>query len=344
MKTTMKTIQLIGFLFIIGGSAHVDAQQEGHYINNANNPYIVNPAAGGLIDVMQLELTSRSQWLGYSNGPRAMMINGFSSIKIGESGAGLGEFNYKDKALFSAPERSLGFIKHVVGGKALVESIGPFQKTTVQGTYAIHLPFSKDYNISAGLGLGWSSLGIIEDRVILFQEDDIAYSEFLGKTSSQNIFDASAGITFYGKNLFIGLSSTQILKNKAVFDDVLTESNFNRHYFLIAKYRFDMGDLMSLEPSIVGKIVENSPFSADFGVRATYNKSAWIGVQYRLTNALTLQVGANIIKNLYISYGYEYSLGAIRSVNNGTHEIQLGFYLGNNRNLDREMKAANSEE
>ncbi|MFT5858718.1 MAG: type IX secretion system PorP/SprF family membrane protein [Flavobacteriaceae bacterium] len=339
----MKTIKLI-VLFILLGASHVEAQQDGHYINTINNPFIVNPAAGGLSDVMQLELTSRSQWLGYSNSPRAMIFNGFSPIKIGKSSEGLSEFNYKDRALFEAPERSIGLIKHVVGGRALIESIGPFQKTSVHGSYAIHLPFSKNYNISAGLGIGWSSLGIIQDRVVLFQEDDISYSEFLGNTSSQNILDASAGVTLYSKNLFVGFSSTQVLKNKAVFADVVTESNFNRHYYIIAKYNFEMGDLMSLEPSVVGKLVENSPFSADLGIRAIYKKSAWIGLQYRLTNAVTLQVGANIIKNLYVSYGYEHSLGAIRSANNGTHEIQLGFYLGNNRNLDKERKDAEQAE
>jgi len=329
---------LIAALFFIFTCSEVEAQQESHYINIANNPFLVNPAAGGLSDVMQLELISRSQWMGYGNGPRTMMLTGFSPIKIGSSGSGRNEFNIDDNTLFSSPQRSIGTIKHVVGGKAMHESIGPFLKTTAQGSYSIHLPFSKSLNVSAGLGLGWSNLGIQKDRVVLFQADDISYAQFLGNTSSQNILDANAGITIYGKNLFIGISTTQLLKNTAEFNDVLTESNFNRHYFFIAKYRFQMGDIMSLEPSAVGKMVMNSPFSADIGVRAVYKNSAWLGIQYRTSNAITAQVGANIIKNIYVAYGYEYSTGTIRSVTNGTHEIQLGFYLGKNKGSENTSK------
>ncbi|MFT5777267.1 MAG: type IX secretion system PorP/SprF family membrane protein, partial [Crocinitomicaceae bacterium] len=232
----------------------------------------------------------------------------------------------------------------VVGGRALYDAIGPFLKASVHGNYAIHIPFTKSLNMSAGLGLGWSNFGIREDRVVLHQADDVSYSEFLGNTSAQNILDVNAGITLYGKNLFVGISTTQLLKNKTQFGDVETQSNFNRHYFLIAKYQIKLGEELSIEPTVVGKIVQNSPLAADFGARLIYKKGAWFGIQYRTSNALTFQVGANLIKNIYISYGYELGIGQLRTANNGTHEVQLGFYLGKNRNLDKEIKEGNTEE
>ncbi len=344
MKKEMTILQSIAAFLIVFSLNGLNAQQESHYINIANNPFIINPAASGLTDVMQLELTSRAQWIGYGNGPRTMILNGYVPVKIGNSGTERGEYNEEDKALFESPERSVGHIKHVLGGKAMHESIGPFLKTTIQGSYSIHLPFSKTLNISAGLGLGWSNLGIQEDRVVLFQTDDISYAQFLGNTSSQNILDANAGVTLYGKNLFLGVSTTQLLKNTAEFADVVTESNFNRHYFFIGKYRFQMGDVMSLEPSFVGKIVKNSPFSADVGIRANYKNSAWIGLQYRTSNAITAQIGANIIKNFHIAYGYEYATGPLRSASNGTHEIQIGFYLGKNSRSSNPSKLDSGEE
>ena len=78
-------------------------------------------------------------------------------------------------------------MKHVVGGRAMYESIGPFNKTSISGSYAFHLPFTKKVNFGAGIGLGWSNLGINQNRVVLYQEDDAAYNQFLGNTSSQNI-------------------------------------------------------------------------------------------------------------------------------------------------------------
>ena len=87
----------------------------------------------------------------------------------------------------------------------------------------------------------------------------------------------------------------------------------------------------------MGKFAESSPASIDAGARFIYNKSAWLGIQYRTSNALVFQIGANLVKNLYVSYAFEQGTGPIRLASNGTHEIQLGFYLGKNRNADKEI-------
>ena len=52
-------------------------QQESQFINTINNPFLVNPAAGGLAGVMQFEATSRTQWAGYNGGPKNNVIGRF---------------------------------------------------------------------------------------------------------------------------------------------------------------------------------------------------------------------------------------------------------------------------
>ncbi len=339
MKKSKSVVRLISFSFIVLAFSPLIAQQEGQYLNLSNNPFMVNPAAGGLSDVFQLELSSRRQWLGYEGGPRSLFLVGHSQFKVGKSkDAVLNEFNSANTTLFQSPERSVGKIKHVVGGKALYDAIGPFMKTSVYGSYAFHLPFTRKVNFGAGIGLGWSNLGVNQERVVLYQADDSAYDQFLGNSSTQNILDANAGVVFYGEKLFVGLSTTQLLKNDVVFQNIATESNFNRHYFVVAKYRFTLNEQFEIEPSAVAKFAENSPFSGDFGARLIYGKSSWFALQYRTSNALTFQIGSNLIKNIYVSYGYELGMGPLRTGTNGSHELQLGFYLGNNRNVAKETK------
>lgn len=339
MKKAFQTISYLLAATFICSSADMFAQQEGHYLNMASNPFILNPAAGGLSDVAHIELSSRNQWTGYSGGPRSVLLVGHTQLKVGKSSnSGLQEFNTDNSMLFQSPKRSTGKMKHVVGGKAVYDAIGPFVKTSVYGSYGFHLPFTKKINFGAGLGLGWSNLGILQDRVVLYQENDGAYDQFLGNTSSQNILDANAGVVFYGENLFFGLSTTQLLKNSVEFDDVVTTSSFNRHYFLVAKYNFDLSEQFSLEPTVVAKYIQNSPFSADIGARFIYNKASWLALQYRTSNAFTFQVGTNIVKNIYVSYGFEIATGPLRTATSGTHELQLGFYIGKNRNMAKEIK------
>lgn len=313
------------------------AQQESQFINAINNPYILNPAASGMAGVMQFEVISRTQWTGYDGGPNTMMLTGSSQIKSGTKTT-LSEFNIKDETLFANPKTTTGKIKHVVGGKIINDAIGPFGKTSIHGSYAFHMPFSKEMNFGGGLGLGWSNFRINQDRVVLYDTEDQLYSGFLGNTAKQNFFDVNAGLVFYNDRFFGGVSVHQALKNDVVFNDVPTESDYNRHYFLIAKYKFDSNEDFQIEPGVVAKLAEQSPISLDIGLRVLYHNAAWLGLQYRTSNAFVIQAGANIIKNLYVSYGYEVSSGAVRTSRNGTHEIQLGIYIGNNRKIKKEME------
>lgn len=324
--------------FISAITLSVYGQQESQYLNAINNPYLLNPAAGGMPNVAQIELTSRIQWIGY-NGPQTFCLTGNSPFKFKKEGdKAISEYNLEDKAFFEAPKAATGKLKHIAGGKVISDRIGPFSKTSIFGSYGIHLPFSKKLNFGAGLGVGWSNFRVMPDRVVLYQEEDAAYSEFLSSTSVQNFFDANAGLVVYNDHLMLGFSSSQILRTKASIWTHFNESIFNRHYFLTGRYRFDFDNKLSLEPQVVGKFAENSPSSWDFGLRAYYNRAAWIGLQYRTSNAMVVQVGANLIKNLYINYGYEMATGPIKTGNNGTHEIQLGIYIGNNRNMEKEIK------
>ena len=341
MKRINYTIGLVALNFML--SAVVFGQQEYQFANTVNNPYLLNPAAGGLTDVMQIEASTRMQWLGYDGGPKTILLSGHSQIKFGKSGDKvLEEFNVRDEKLFKGPSVTTSKAKHVLGGKIWNDAIGPFSKMAIQASYAYHLPLTRKINIGVGLGIGYNNFRLNDSKVILHQNDDNAYAQFLGNSSQQSFADAQAGLVLYGEKFFFGLSTTQFLKNKVELDQISTASNFNRHYFMIAKYKIEGEGDISIEPNVVVKMVQNSPVSVDFGARALYKNSSWFGVQFRTSSSLVFQIGSNLIKNLYMSYAYEASMGKLRTAGNSTHEIQLGYYLGRNRNVDKELKE-NSE-
>jgi len=315
------------------------AQQEYQFSNSAFNPYLLNPAAGGMTDVMHFELSSRLQWLGYEGAPQTFMATGNSQFTFKKKDKNvLGEFNTQGDKLFAGPKVSVAKKKHVIGGKIWNDAIGPFSKTSFQASYAYHLPLTKKLNFGVGLGLGMSNFQVNSNKVNLYQADDNTYSQFLGNSSQQNVGDAQAGFVIYGEKLYVGLSSTQILKNDVVLSNIMTASNFNRHYFTMVKYKIAISKTLALEPSILLKSVANSPLSFDLGARVISKNRSWASFQYRKGGSLIFQVGSNLIKNLYLAYSYEYSAGKIRTANNGTHEVQLGWYIGKNRNLEDELK------
>jgi type IX secretion system PorP/SprF family membrane protein len=337
-KKMKKFIHILLVFGVFFGSSFVLAQQEYQFANAINNPFLINPAAGGMTDVIQLEATARMQWLGYNGGPRTMLFAGNSQVNFKKSDDVLGEFNVEDKKLFEGPSVSTAKRKHVIGGKVWNDAIGPFSKIAVQGSYAYHLPFSKKLNMGLGIGLGYSNFRLDDSRVTLYQNDDDFYQQFQGNTAQQNLADAQGGIVLYSERLFIGISGTQLLKNKVKLNQITSGSIFSRHYFFIFKYKvLNKGDL-ALEPSVVTKITGNSPISVEFGTRAIYKNQSWAGLQFRTNSQLVFMIGSNLVKNLYMNYAFELSMGKLRTAGNGTHELQLGYYLGKNRNIDKELK------
>ncbi len=323
MKLTMKNSIVIALLFCSGA---LFSQQEAQFASGFQNPYIYNPAAGGLSSVTQIDLVARLQWVGYGGGPKTINFSGHSIVGAGNS-ARLQEYNPEGKFMHARPAVTVGALKHVVGGRIMSDEIGVFNKVGVYGSYAIHLPVTKEFNIGAGVGLGWGNHRINSNRVILADAMDDAYAAALGSTAQQHIFDANAGLVFYGKGLFFGASMTHALKNKAAFNGVETQSFYNRHYFLQLSYGLKVGKSV-LEPGVIAKFADNSPVNLDFGARFIYKNAMWLGIYGRTSNNLVFQFGTTVVENIYISYAYEHSMGKIRNAASGTHEIQLGIYIG----------------
>lgn len=314
-----------------------NSQQESQFAISAYNPFLLNPAAGGMTNVLNIESTTRFQWTGYTGSPRTIMLSGSAPISFGGS-QGMDEYNAFHEPFYEAPSITSGVKKHVVGGRIINDAIGPFMRTSLYGSYAIHLPLTKKISVGAGLGIGFSNFSINQDRVLLYHEDDVTYNGFLANSSSQNYLDANAGIVAYSEQFVFGLSMQQAFNNKAVFADIITESRFNRHFFLTARYHFDTDMDIAVEPMATLKYEPKSPISADLGARGIWQNKVWLGLQYRTSNAIIIQVGSVIIKNLYLNYSYEASTGIVSNYASSSHEIQLGIYLGNNRNIKKEIE------
>lgn len=319
----MKNLIFISITFFSG---YTFSQQESQFAAAFHNPYLYNPAAGGMASVTQIDVIARLQWTGAGQGPKTVNLSGHSIVGIKNS-ARIQEYNPNGKAMHALPETTVGALKHVVGGKVMSDEIGVFNKVGVYGSYAIHLPVTKQFNFGAGLGLGWGNFRINQSRVILYDQMDDTYAAALGNTSQQHILDANAGIVFYGKGLFFGASMTQVFKNSAKFNNVETGSNYNRHYFLNLSYGLKIGKSV-LEPGVIMKVGEKTPVNLDFGARFIYRNATWLGIYGRTSNNLVFQLGTTVVENIYISYAYEHSIGKIRNAASGTHEIQLGIYIG----------------
>lgn len=316
----------------------VYSQQDIQFSQVLSNPYLFNPAAGGMSDVGELAIGTRSQWLSVEGKPVTYYVSGQSRIRVGKQSdeAALMEFNTEKHSFYATPERTIGN-KHIVGGKVVADQIGPFSRTGFTGSYAIHLPFTKKINVGLGIGLGAMNFAIKDEKVKLYQGDDAAYLSYVGASGRQGMIDVQSGLVFYNNRFYFGISGSQLMKNKVRFKGIDTESSMERHLYAVGSYYFPIKSY-GLEPVVMVKNTVASPLSYDVGLRFHYRGMGWLSLGYRGNSALSAGFGLNALRNFRVAYAFEMGLSGLRTFGNGSHEIQLGFVFGRNRNMDKEFR------
>lgn len=337
----MKTRNILFFALFISGTAL--AQQDIQFSQTLFNPYVFNPAAAGLTNLTEMNIGMRTQWLAVEGKPQTYYANVQSQIRFKKAkGAVLDEFNREGRSFYDSPQRTIGR-KHILGGKFVSDVIGPFNKTSAMGSYAIHLPLTQKLNAGVGIGLGWSNFAINQERVSLIESNDAAYQQYLATANNQNLIDVQTGLVLYNDRFLFSLSGSQFLKNKMRFDGVETESAFERHLYALASYRFDLSSTYAIEPLVILKNTTASPLSFDAGARFHYQRIGWLSLSYRSKSTVCAGIGLNLLKNFRLAYAFEFGVSGTRSFGAGAHELHLGFVLGRRRNMDKEFKQQEKE-
>jgi type IX secretion system PorP/SprF family membrane protein len=221
---------------------------------------------------------------------------------------------------------------HGIGLQVINDQAGPFNNFSVFATYAYHIPLSVKTNLSAGIGLGASDLTLNTNKLVWgdnFSDNAVTGSGEIGKTR----VDANAGLWLYSADYFVGFSAMQLLPQKLVFTTKSVgydaQGKLVPHFFFTTGYRFMLNDDVNVVPSIMVKDVSPVPIQVDLNVKAEYQDLVWIGASYRDIYGFAAMAGFNALNLFTLSYSYDYSSTAINTVSSGTHEIIIGFILGN---------------
>lgn len=330
-----KITTIILFVFV---AQTLLAQQEGLFTQNYLNPYLFNPAASGTRSVIESDLGFRQQWAGFDGAPRTFFASAHSQIRVKKrNNQVLQELNSR-QSFYATPEVTTGLNKHVIGGRVFIDQMGPFMKSSLGGSYAFHFPLIDAVSMSFGLSAGLSSFGINTSKIKLYEQSDAAYTTFVGNGINFNFFDMQAGTHIYNKYFELGYSMTQIIQNQHTSKNIATGSRFERHHFSYFTAHIDFNETWTVSPTFFMRNVLHSPVNLEAMVRVQYQRMAWLGIGYRNTKTVTITAGANVGRKFRVGYSFDTGIGNYRSLHSsGGHEIILGFILGKNRNLSREI-------
>jgi type IX secretion system PorP/SprF family membrane protein len=263
-----------------------------------------NPSTAG---IMQNEETKaiagivyRSQWSGISGSPTT--FTAFGSFSLPKQKIGIGAYAYNDKT-------------------------GPTSRT------GVNLAFAKHINFNTG---GVLSIGI-EARLLQYSLDrakltaTLGADPALGTADTRFKFDAGFGVSYNSKQFQIGAAVSQLVQSKLGYykgTSATTElARLYRHYYLHAKYNWDVDGSTTITPNALFIYLPNAPLELQGGIRVEHKKTIWWGVGYRANQNFMLSAGINIKKQFTIGYTYDIYNNPVSSFDNGggAHEFMLRY-------------------
>lgn len=283
-------------LLVMMFSHTLKSQQEAQYSMYMFNPLTVNSAYAGSRDALSVIALYRNQWTGFKGAPQTTNLTLHSPIR------------YSNLAL---------------GLSVIDDRLGTTKTTTFKGNvaYKIRLNKKKHY-LSFGLSGGADLFTAQQTKAVINDNTDATYINI----SNKPLFNVGAGLYYYGKKHYLGLSTPKLMEN--VYDGTGTK-NFKqlKHYYLMGGIVLPINSVVQFKPSFVVKAVENAPLSADINASFLFYERVWVGAMYRLKESCGLNVVFYVNDYITFGYAYDYTLTSLRKYNSGTHEVMLGFDL-----------------
>jgi type IX secretion system PorP/SprF family membrane protein len=149
--------------------------------------------------------------------------------------------------------------------------------------------------------------------------------------------DMNAGMFLYSADYFLGLSMLQIVPQPLEFANNVVRTIEGRkvpHMFGTFGYRFLLTEDINMIPSVMVKYVNSAPIQADLNAKFQYREFLWAGASYRSEYGFAALAGVRALRNLTISYSYDYTTTRLNTVSNGSHEVIIGFLIGNRYNQE----------
>jgi type IX secretion system PorP/SprF family membrane protein len=335
-----KVLLLMGVVMAATLSAAL-AQQKPHYSQYMVNNYLLNPAITGIEDYTDVRMGVRRQWVGMEGAPETMYLSFHTPIGKPSKGTRRGGSARGGTLRRRLPTASggvsrpgttnrfyTGVAHHGLGGVIHTDRTGPLRRTSLLASYAYHLPVSRRINVAGGV-----STGLIRNSV------DIPYLRMVNPSDpairndlNENLMDLNLGVWAYSQDFFVGLSGAQLIPARSDFRNNLGPDDpgrLQKHYFLTGGYRVRVSDQFHVIPSVMLKMAQPSPISADINVRAIYADRVWLGASYRHQDAFVGLFGLNISPFLDVSYSYDATSSNLNRVSVGSHEIVVGMKLLN---------------
>jgi type IX secretion system PorP/SprF family membrane protein len=295
----MKLYKIIAAVFSLMLAAHqIKAQQETQQSLYFFNPLLINPSYAGSQEALTAIAVVRNQWANFKGAPKTQILTVHSPLKKQNLGLGLTVLNDE-----------LGSSKNT----------GAY----VDFSYSIRLN-KKNHRLVFGLKAGTDFYRQDFSNLKIQDNTDNIYLE--GFNYSKFLFNAGAGVYYYGKRFYLGASSPRLIKNTMNLPGGQKAVQEN-HLYGFGGLVIKLNSAVNMRPSFIVKYVHNAPLSVDGNLSFLFYQKVWLGALYRYNSAAGVNAAFYITENFLIGYAFDYTLNQIQQHSAGSHEIMLSYDL-----------------
>lgn len=315
---------------ILGVSTMAMGQQVPQFSQYLRNQYMVNPGAAGVYDFVDITVGGRLQWLGFNDAPRTAYL--YVSSPVG----GTPRVKYNPALRISNgpvrnPKIKTGKLKHAIGGYLLADQYGAYRQLQVAGTYALHIPVSKKFNLSWGVNVGLSNRSFLRDKAETLNMftgigTDNTYDTYASQ-GANNTVDVGSGLYLYSDKVFVGVSADQLTRDFISFGTDPANFDPNMHFKATAGLKLPLNDNLTIMPAVLAKYMAPAPVSVEGTLQLEYKEWLWFGASYRSSNTAIAMAGLNISRRFKFGYSFDFSLNRFNQYSTGGHEVVLGIML-----------------
>lgn len=327
----MRRIISVGFFIMICVAGN--AQQRPHYTQYVLNNFILNPALSGIENYTDVRVSGREQWVGLSGAPKTFYFTAHTALGKSDYRTNAGSFSipgqnprgssYWENYTASEPH-------HGIGLSVISDRTGNFNRLNANVSYAYHLGLSANTNIALGVAGGVARLSYDRSQATPGDPNDPALGAGTG-ISTQFQPDLNTGIWLYSRDYFAGLSAQQVIPQSFSIGDGGVGAKQVPHWFFTAGYRTLITEDINATPSVMLKYVSGTPAAPQFdlNLKLQYRDLLWAGGSYRFQDGFAGMLGLNVANSVNVGYAYDFTRSVLNTASRGTHELIVGFLLGN---------------
>jgi type IX secretion system PorP/SprF family membrane protein len=323
----MKRILAISTLAL---SSIAFGQQSFQSSQYTQNMYLLNPAAAGLSNNIDVNLGHRSQWTNFDNAPSTYYLSANALIGKPANQENIFSLRISEPNLTVANTASSAGsenkVKHAIGGIFYRDEAGAFSRTSGAASYTIHIPVGKKSSLAAGVRLGVNNTAFDASIAGVRDQSDQVFNDFANGNSSVNKLDGSIGLMYYTPKFYLGYAIDQIFGNTLDFSED-AEAQLVSHHLINAGLRLKLNENIGVTPSTMVRMTAGAPVSFDINAKVDYKNNFFVGVGVRPNDAIIIQAGLKVTDNIKFGYSYDLTTSDVNSVSSGTHEIVLGIAL-----------------